>query len=303
MLELAGIVGVGWRMELKLIGEQMNKNVFPTVTDGGIVVPDERPVPLTFQGTEVSEDERERASRPTAGSRKGPQGRKRQAGRTAGAITSIPLRVVRSYFGAEFEKVVKAYPETRVWAQKEGAFLKVPTALLSGLGRRVILLIAVRFSPSPEIRAWGFWEDGKWLGPRHTNSPDGSICPFDASNPTWWIGQPLIRLIDIYSVWALRHLHLEVFGRWPGRQLALDPFERLAELFPDELCGCDNGIGKRYVDCCLTRDKATFIAKMVRSVPPRIPPYRAPPHNVAAFVTGGGEAPDLDAVLPPSPTK
>lgn len=71
---------------------------------------------------------------------------------------------------------------------------------------------------------------------------------------TWAFGDSLVTLLDLYSVWALRHLHHEVFGRWPGPQAVTQPYERMLELADDEHCGCLSSEGHRYIDCCKTKD-------------------------------------------------
>lgn len=275
---------------------QLDKNVFPAASDGGYIVPKSRAVPENFQGTKEHENERQRSSRSPAGARQRAQGREGQAG-SGCSVPSVSLGNVSAYFRAEFEKVLGAYPDTQVWEQDGGAFLRVPANLLPGLGNPAIFIIAIRFAPSPEIRSWAFWSSGEWIGPRHTNRPDGSICAFDASNPVWVIGQELYRLVDIYAVWALRHLHLKVIGRWPGRQLAQAPFERLEEMRFDELCGCDNGRGMKYQQCCLSSDTKKFISHCARLGPVRRMPFRSVPYSVKLFFEDSSQLPDLEQLF------
>ncbi|WP_157700429.1 hypothetical protein [Rhizobium etli] len=75
----------------------------------------------------------------------------------------------------------------------------------------------------------------------------------------WSPGGDLRTLLDLYSVWALRHLHLAVFDRWPGRQHAMpdaagrsDPYYRLLQFKEAELCSC--GSHRRYGECCRPHD-------------------------------------------------
>jgi hypothetical protein len=107
------------------------------------------------------------------------------------------------------------------------------------------------------VRAWGFWCEGgagvRWIGPRHTNYPDGSICAFDGEDRTWAFGDSLVTLADLYSVWAVRHLYLDHFGRWPGPQSSSHPYERLTEHRDDEHCSCGRS-GRRYGECCQPAD-------------------------------------------------
>lgn len=115
--------------------------------------------------------------------------------------------------------------------------------------------------------------------------PDGSICGFDPRDRTWWSGNSLVALLDLYSGWALRHLHLEAFGRWPGYQSAHCSFERLTEFTLGEYCGCGNHT-KLYQDCCRNKDLArkplpTFF-EFWKFCAGRI--HRSPPGLVSAFL-------------------
>lgn len=158
---------------------------------------------------------------------------------------------------SQLNRLVEAYPETRIWPQEKGLWIFVQSSLLPGLGRSAGFVIRIE-PQSAKVTAWGFWLAGvigsTWIGPRHTNYGDGSICAFDHSDGTWKFGDSLVELVDIYSVWAVRHLHLETFGWWPGPQASLQPYERLLEFADREHCGCLKG-GARYKSCCKPRDK------------------------------------------------
>jgi hypothetical protein len=89
-------------------------------------------------------------------------------------------------------------------------------------------------------------------------------------------------LIDLYSVWALRQLHLAEFGRWPGGQFSPHPFYSLIEFKADEFCSCDQEPPRHYDDCCrpehmkqpLHSLKTDFEAKMRCRLTDRNPPQR-----------------------------
>lgn len=138
------------------------------------------------------------------------------------------------------------------------------------------------------VRSWGFWQDlltdATWIGPRHTNFPDGSVCAFEPTDKTWVIGDPIIKLLDLYSLWAVRHLHLQVFGRWPGRQAVRHPYERILELREDEYCGCALG-EKLHGECCRNKDLArNRIADAVSFFVFSGGRLREPPEAVVHFV-------------------
>jgi hypothetical protein len=130
------------------------------------------------------------------------------------------------------------------------------SALLSGLRQNAIFLTGACFARGM-VRSWGFWGDPLaapvWIGPRHTNFPDGSICAFEPRDGTWIFGDSLVLLLDLYTVWTLRQLHLQVLGRWPGYQAVAHPYERILELREDEYCGCGR-TDRLYGECCRDKD-------------------------------------------------
>jgi hypothetical protein len=146
-----------------------------------------------------------------------------------------------------------------VWKQEECIWLLVESGVLPGLRQHALFLVGLSYTRAT-VRSWAFWVDQfslpSWIGPRHTNYPDGSICAFELSDDTWFFGDPLVELLDLYTVWSLRHLHLQTFGRWPGRQAVHRPYERLIEIHSDELCGCGSETAK-YAECCQPRDSAS----------------------------------------------
>src|SRR5690606_36316666 len=118
---------------------------------------------------------------------------------------------------------------------------------------------------------------------------------------TWRIGDDIISLLDLYTLWALRHLHLVEFGRWPGHQSVSHPYEMLDELQGNEYCGCDRS-EKLYADCCkqtdLKRDRAAdALDFLVRHTNGGV---RQPPDSVVTFVQGRGERPRIMDLLTPA---
>lgn len=145
-----------------------------------------------------------------------------------------------------------------MWVEPDGIWLLVHSGLVEGLDRDAIFLVAVPFDTSKTTQGWGFWSRGclafaQWIGPRHTNFPFGSICAFDQEDHVWSTGDSLVLLFDLYSVWAVRHLYLDRFGKWPGSQTARWSHERQIECREDELCGCGS-LDRTYADCCLPGD-------------------------------------------------
>lgn len=196
-------------------------------------------------------------------------------------------------------RICDYYPEARVWEQDGGFWLLAKGSPIANIGRKAVFLIAVS-TTHRLVRGWAFWESvigHKWIGPRHTNFPDGSICGFEPSDGTWKFGDPIINLLDIYSVWALRHLHLEIEGRWPGPQSVPQIYERLLELRDDELCGC-GGSNLKYSDCCKASDyRANRIKEAVSFGFFSGWFHRYPPDNIWRFITELKQPPGLSSIF------
>lgn len=294
------------REMLTEIGRQLDANVFPHVFDNGVVMPSASDVASSALGEET-DDEQQRPRGPAAGSRKGTvrwKGTPRRS-RQAGASTRISGGLLRIAYEAEVANLAKAYPASRVFPDDDGMWLQTQISVLSGLNYGATFLVALPFAPGAGPRAWGFWNspDGPlWIGPRHTNFFDGSICAFSPGDNVWTEGGNLTSLIDLYTVWAFRHLHLEVMGRWPGRQYSLpppnevlNPYYRLAQCKDDELCGCGS-LTARYAECCKPRDLRSDLGRLAQEFVRRMGARlgdRKPPLAIGDFATGQGAAPSI----------
>jgi hypothetical protein len=155
------------------------------------------------------------------------------------------------------------------------------------------------------MKAWAFWDQGPfvapwWIGPRHTNFNDGSICAFDRNHESAWrFGGSLRQLVDYFTLWTIRHLHLRTFGKWPGMQSVPEAlrYERVLEFSPDELCGCGNSRTK-YRDCCQRQDRSfSQITLAARYFLATKGGDRAPPLAVSRFVDERDNPPDLGNVF------
>lgn len=249
------------RSELRRLGEGLDARQPVRVKDGGIVILDPDSGSTAVQ--EKQDEQWQGAGRPAARSRQGSASRQ---GPTGGSRPSRPKpRVVglTGNYAAQLEDVQRAYPDASVLPDENGIWLLARSRLLSGLAGEAIFLVALPGIPDVEPRGWAFWDQAgqlDWIGPRHTNMGDGSICAYHPEfDKAWAPGGDLRTLLDLYSVWALRHLHLAVFGRWAGRQYAMpdqagrcDPYYRLVQFEPDELCSC--GLDMKYGNCCRPRD-------------------------------------------------
>lgn len=286
---------------LKEIGRQLDRDVYPRVWNGGIVTPSEPAESPSTLGLEKENGKRAKR-RPETGPRPGAAGWQGPAGgsRPAGAPAPVVGAELQAHYEKELGALVETYPGTQLWHQEQSLWLMARSSLLPGLRQNAIFLVCVCFAQNL-VRSWGFWGDPlvapAWIGPRHTNFPDGSICAFEPTDGTWSIGESLILLLDIYSVWALRQLHLQVLGRWPGYQAVAQPYERILELREDEYCGCSQA-DRLYGECCrdkdLGRDRIADAISFFFFSGGRL---REPPEAIVRFAREAKDPPEISDVL------
>jgi len=291
---------------LEQIGRQLDLAIFPVVKNDGIVMPSQTIVSSNPLGEEY-QNEAAATRRSTTDTRSRTERRKwppsglRSARGSWTPGQAAPLVVsVGTAYQDPLNSVREAYPGVQMWKQEEGFWLHVRIALLPGLGRTASLLIAVA-QKRRAVKAWAFWDVGvvgaTWIGPRHTNFPDGSICAFEPADRTWQFGDSLVELVDLYSIWVLRHLHHEVFSLWPGPQSVPQLYERLLEVKDAELCGCGR-TNLRYADCCKAGDlAANCIAEAMQFCNFSQWTLRKPPVSVQYFMWHRHEPPDIATVI------
>lgn len=284
------------------LGQQLDVDIFPRVCNHGIVTPGDVDGSDFFRSQE-NKHERQRTRRSETRSWTRPSRGQRQAGRsgTPCPTTSTVCADLRVQYQNELKEVLQAYPETKIWQQDDGLWLQTESLLLPGLSQKAVFLTGIPFSRERLPRGWGFWlrtplNHPLWIGPRHTNMPDGSICAFDPEDGTWEVGGSLITLLDLYTLWALRHLHLHVVGYWPGRQVATYVIERVLEIKPNELCGC--GGDKSYIDCCRPADLNSNLPSAAIKFHDLGGFRRCPPMEISRFIQNKGPLPLITQVLP-----
>jgi len=288
---------------LSRIGCQLDSFSFPTVKNGGIVVPGASAVFPSNSGKEFNNGTRKGRS---TGTEPAPWGAARQkplagtwpagGSRPPGETASVLVSGFRTQYEAELSSVEVAYPGTQVWASNDGLWLRVESGLLPGLFPKTVFMVGINFADR-NVRGWGFQGSPaigyEWIGPRHTNFPDGSICAFEPRDGTWFIGDRLVELLDLYTLWALRHLHLKAFGRWPGMQSILHAYERILELRDDEYCGCANS-QILYKDCCKDSDhRHAVIKEALRFTIDTMGGLRSPPRKIVEFLLNRGDPPSI----------
>ncbi len=277
------------------IGKGLDAHVFPRVTNGGFVVLNDSAVPSTERMETNHGKWKER--RPAAGSwqrspgRKGSSGGSRPSGDPSPVIGSDP----EARYKAALDELQWQYPGVQCSHQREGIWLLTKSRLLPNLRQHAIFFTGISF-PTCSVRAWAFWGDPiaypEWIGPRHTNFPDGSICAYEPMDSTWTFGDPLVELLDLYTVWAVRHLYLRQFGRWPGHQSIHFPGERILELRADEYCGCANS-QKLYGNCCMPGDLAGNRIGACLDFYWRTGLLRRPPEPVVNYLRSGKVLPSI----------
>lgn len=290
---------------LHLIGTALDDKLPLQVSADGIVSVMREPDPPRIN--KDLDHERKRQRRSATRSRKGTAGRQGtpRGSRTSGATPRLSGDVLRQRYEGQLEEIRVAYPSVRSFPDADGIWLLVKSRILEEVAREATFLIALPCRPGLLPRAWGFWTSksgNRWIGPRHTNFQDGSVCAFAPEDNVWVEGGNITALIDLYSVWALRHLHLEFFGRWPGKQYALlgaDPlaqaYYRSRECRPDELCGCGSET-RRYAECCKPYDdKISFsrAATHFMNVFPGGFSTRQPPPAVVRFLDDEADVPRI----------
>lgn len=290
---------------LREIGQQLDSNIFPLVKNGGLVAPNpEQTDHSTSVKEKQNEKQRQRRSktRSRAGSERG-QG-KASRSRQASTATSVLGRYsnAKQVYEQQFEAIRIAYPSIKIWQQTLGLWLITESSVLPGEWHKASFVTGLSYVYPFTVRSWGFWISGVtlkpvWIGPRHTNFPDGSICAFERSDETWCEGQSIVTLLDLYTLWALRHRHLEAFGRWPGRQAVHHPYERILELKPDEFCGCDKS-EKLYADCCRSKDLSLDRVAVALDFRQRMGGgERIPPKAIVDFVCNRENPPVLNPMI------
>jgi hypothetical protein len=292
--------------ELAIIGEQLDNHPSLPLAfyPGGVVKPHDFAEPSMNEVGEDSENEQRsrQQSRSKTRPRRGPTRRQRETEQSRAPCKTKQAACAdfADEYLAQVGEVKAAYPQTRIWEQDGGLLLLSKSQILSSRKECAAFVVAIPYSKSSPVKGWGYWIDDlikpSWIGPRHTNCPDGTICAFKPSDGTWSAGGSIRDLLDKYTLWALCHLYLKVYGRWPGFQYGDYYFERLLEFRSDEYCGCNN-FSTSYGDCCQKNDIAfgrltvelRYILSGLSS--------RKPPESVSKFILNRKNPPKLEDLL------
>lgn len=231
---------------LRTVGEAIDGGRQPTVFHGGFV---------GFSDATESEVRKNVAGQ-KAGSESGPRSGRRARARSGAQAAGHAFRsdALEAAHGAGFRILAQHY-EALAFEDKSGLWVVVKSYPLGRGGPEVHFLIAVPLDQRLAPRGWAFATVGpraELMSLKHTNFPDASICAFTPECRPWPNPDGLLGLVDIYVLWAIRKLHRDCFGWWPGPQLGACAHYRLREFDPREECGC--GSNRRYGDCHLSAD-------------------------------------------------
>lgn len=266
---------------LRTVGEALDNNVFPHVFQDGFVA---LAAPEDAPSMEQADAERQRPRGSATGSWTGTEARSRRASSEAAPVRGGNEQAVQV---SVLEELHVAYPAQFIEGD-HGLWIVVTSYPLGTGGPQVTFVVGYPYSEKLAPRAWAYWKLGdfpKFIGPRHTNFPDASICAFVPDDATWSRTDGLVALIDLYSTWVIRHLYLCHFGRWPGQQHGPTALYRRTEFSSDEWCGC--GSGKRYGECHEAADRLVLDEKARaehRHVMGSDYRGRKPPKSISKFV-------------------
>lgn len=193
---------------------------------------------------------------------------------------------------ARLEELAVEYPQVRIRPVPPEVWVFTRMAPVPWLEEAYLASLLSPYATAPPwVRTWSWWDDGVWIGPRHTNYPDGSICAFEIADATWEKNDSLVALWDLYSLWIVRHLHLRHHGYWPGEQVLHTAHERLEEQEPQELCGGCRSF-RAYGDCHRPADlRINPVRRLARRALSGTLGRRGPPPAVTGFLSGGLSSP------------
>jgi hypothetical protein len=286
---------------LRQVGEMLCRDEYPRVSNGGVLALDRTAIDCQLSSEEKADAEGQRnwpqsASFPWSWS-PGQPWIPWQAGSSGSSdpASSVVGSDRIAWLDRQLLLAGEAYPGLRSWKVKNGTWLCARSKPIVDLPDTAMFFVYIPEKPCESIRAWGYWVEPEhtWIGPRHTNFNDGSICAFNPADATWTPDQGITNLLDLYTLWSVRHLHLREFGYWPGLQVAHHPYERLTEQSDVELCGCGSS-NKTYEECCFESDDALDRHALLRNYLMAFKMgTRCPPIEVAKFSICLNDPPNL----------
>lgn len=275
---------------LKQIGDDLDQRIPLVIHDGGVVRPGSPPrlQPVSGNSDEgvkrhgVDLNVASGSARPRSGSSTWATGHRSSEGSRPSAAPASLLRDagLSNTQAEDVRRAIRRYPQMELRVAAPDVWLSGRIAPLTDPIDAVFVLVAYPADMRRAVGGWAWWPNGLWVGPRHTNFGDGSICAFEPSDNVWTRADSLTTLLDHFSEWVVRQLYLLRFGRWPGLQVLHTAYERLTEHRPGELCGgCLSGLP--YDSCCRPRDIRLPKHEVLQEFRARVPnPHRRPPASL-----------------------
>ena len=223
--------------EVRAFGTAIKSGRLPPIAGSGLIVlADQKPLDHNGQGKEDCDHadrqgEGSEEARPSARSRARPSGQAAAPGSPAHALGD---RVSREL---QLDELSESYADVSVFGSSSSAvWVRVPILVFNTLREPVYLSLEVPREPTPrtwrysalvprqavthvfvpDVRAWAATGSGFRIRSHHEYS-DGSICAYMQGEWVWGV-HPLLELVDWYSYWVAKSIHLQLFDEWPGPQ-------------------------------------------------------------------------------------
>jgi len=286
--------------ELRAVGEELDADEYPRVGTGGLVLPGACRADVNEPGQERDHVNHAEAgaTRPEAG--QGQRTTDRDTASEGAEARLLGLPGLSEELAHDLAGALAANPSMCVRVAPPLVWILTKIHPIAGLPDQALILTVLPISPGAAMEAghpfasWAWWELGVWVGPRHTNPGNGSICSFEPSHGTWRRGDPILTLLDIHAVWIARQLHLRLLGRWPGDQVIHTAYERLRDQRPGEMCGC--GSMRLYAECHEPFDRARTPYDLYIEFRQKWPnPIRRPPPSAWAEFSKFMRAPQFES--------
>lgn len=229
---------------LASLGQALDKRQQLQVFDGGLVGFD-----CETESEVIANVAQGEAQRSPARSRAGQRATPPSWRRTSGSGHHLGSEAQQGVVGTELRILAQHY-EALAFEDQNGLWAVVSSNPLGSGGPQIHFLIGVINDRRVLPRAWAFERLGvraRAMALKHTNFPDASVCAFVSEDRAWSPSDGLVAYADHLTIWAVKQLHRQIIGWWPGPQFGLGSLYRKLEFQPQEWCGCLSG--RRYSDC------------------------------------------------------
>src|SRR3954470_15266743 len=132
-----------WIDALALIGHELDAGAEVRVLNGGVVVPSMPTVSSSFLGMEMHDVNGKATRRSETRPRSRAPRWEGTAGRPWTTSTAAPVvgKPLKKLYETELSGLAVSYPETQLWHQTDGVWLRYKSKLLDGLSRNALFLV------------------------------------------------------------------------------------------------------------------------------------------------------------------